>query len=153
MAPSPNHTNTGPASAVRHGWRNGRIDGQGFNHVRAVPVAIGPVAMGPVAIGPGSNGPVSMGPVSVGPATPAALADVPPCDGDHRGDHGRDRERAAHPDRSRPAGRVTLQLYGGSSAPNPTPLPDAWATCVSDAAGDCSFVVPDTQTTPVVPRR
>ncbi len=40
---------------------------------------------------------------------------------------------------------VTLQLYGGSSAPNPTPLPDGWATCVSDAAGDCSFVVPNTQ--------
>ncbi|MBW9211783.1 VWA domain-containing protein, partial [Mumia sp. zg.B21] len=40
---------------------------------------------------------------------------------------------------------VTLRLYNGTSAPT-TPVADAWATCVSDADGDCSFVVPDTQT-------
>lgn len=41
---------------------------------------------------------------------------------------------------------VTLQLYNGnSSGPNPTPRPEPWATCVSDANGDCSFTVPDTQ--------
>ncbi|MBO0899434.1 hypothetical protein J1G43_05595 [Cellulomonas sp. zg-ZUI22] len=40
---------------------------------------------------------------------------------------------------------VTLQLYDGTTAPT-TPVADAWATCVSDADGDCSFVVPDTET-------
>ena len=41
---------------------------------------------------------------------------------------------------------VTLQLYnGGSGGPDPSPRPEAWATCVSDAQGDCSFTVPDTQ--------
>ena len=39
---------------------------------------------------------------------------------------------------------TTLQLYDGTTAPT-TPVADAWATCVSDADGDCSFVVPDTQ--------
>ncbi|MDN5726943.1 MAG: VWA domain-containing protein, partial [Propionibacteriales bacterium] len=39
---------------------------------------------------------------------------------------------------------VTLQLFDGTSAPT-TPVSGAWATCVSDAEGDCSFVVPDTQ--------
>ena len=40
---------------------------------------------------------------------------------------------------------VTLRLYDGTTAPT-TPVADAWATCVSDADGDCSFVVPNTQT-------
>ena len=44
-----------------------------------------------------------------------------------------------------PLAGVTLQLYNGTTAPT-TPVTDAWATCVSDADGDCSFVVPDTQT-------
>ncbi|MFF3065816.1 VWA domain-containing protein [Oerskovia sp. NPDC057915] len=43
-----------------------------------------------------------------------------------------------------PLAGVTLQLYDGVNAPT-TPVADAWATCVSDADGDCSFVVPDTQ--------
>ncbi|UOQ59341.1 hypothetical protein MUN76_09745 [Leucobacter rhizosphaerae] len=41
---------------------------------------------------------------------------------------------------------VTLQLYnGGSGGPDPSPRPEPWATCVSDADGDCSFTIPDTQ--------
>ncbi|MDD9350389.1 hypothetical protein, partial [Mumia sp.] len=40
---------------------------------------------------------------------------------------------------------TTLQLYNGTTAPT-TPVADSWATCVSDADGDCSFVVPNTQT-------
>ncbi|HEY5117515.1 MAG TPA: hypothetical protein VIJ00_18475, partial [Nakamurella sp.] len=44
-----------------------------------------------------------------------------------------------------PLAGVTLRLYDGTSAPT-TPVADSWATCVSDAAGDCSFVVPNTQT-------
>jgi len=40
---------------------------------------------------------------------------------------------------------VTLQLYNGTAAGPTTPVPDAWATCTSDADGDCSFVVPETQ--------
>ncbi|MFD6166649.1 VWA domain-containing protein [Oerskovia sp. NPDC060287] len=43
-----------------------------------------------------------------------------------------------------PLAGVTLQLYNGVGAPT-TPVADAWATCVSDADGDCSFVVPTTQ--------
>ncbi|KRC42074.1 hypothetical protein ASE15_19060 [Oerskovia sp. Root22] len=43
-----------------------------------------------------------------------------------------------------PLAGVTLQLYDGTGAPT-TPVADAWATCVSDADGDCSFVVPNTQ--------
>ncbi|MEV7964000.1 isopeptide-forming domain-containing fimbrial protein [Oerskovia paurometabola] len=43
-----------------------------------------------------------------------------------------------------PLAGVTLQLYDGTGVPT-TPVADAWATCVSDADGDCSFVVPDTQ--------
>jgi len=43
-----------------------------------------------------------------------------------------------------PLAGVTLQLYNGGAAPT-TPVADAWATCVSDADGDCSFVVPNTQ--------
>lgn len=42
---------------------------------------------------------------------------------------------------------VTLRLYDGASAPNaPSVVPrsEAWAVCVSDAAGDCSFSVPAT---------
>ncbi|UUI72676.1 VWA domain-containing protein [Cellulomonas xiejunii] len=42
---------------------------------------------------------------------------------------------------------VTLQLYDGTTAPT-TPVAADWATCVSDADGDCSFVVPDTQAGP-----
>ncbi|MBD7917157.1 VWA domain-containing protein [Cellulomonas sp. Sa3CUA2] len=40
---------------------------------------------------------------------------------------------------------VTLRLYDGTTSPT-TPVAADWATCVSDADGDCSFVVPDTQT-------
>ncbi|MBE7699889.1 VWA domain-containing protein, partial [Oerskovia sp. Sa1BUA8] len=43
-----------------------------------------------------------------------------------------------------PLAGVTLQLYDGVGAPT-APVADAWATCVSDADGDCSFVVPNTQ--------
>jgi hypothetical protein len=43
-----------------------------------------------------------------------------------------------------PLSGVTLRLYNGNSAPT-TPLSDAWASCVSDSQGDCSFTVPDTQ--------
>ncbi|MTB88517.1 hypothetical protein H9L21_13940 [Aeromicrobium senzhongii] len=43
---------------------------------------------------------------------------------------------------------VTLRLYNGTTAPT-TPVADAWATCVSDGDGDCSFVVPDTQTSAI----
>ncbi|MBD7982622.1 VWA domain-containing protein, partial [Oerskovia merdavium] len=43
-----------------------------------------------------------------------------------------------------PLAGVTLQLYNGTGAPT-TPVADTWATCVSDADGDCSFVVPNTQ--------
>ncbi|QCB94492.1 VWA domain-containing protein [Cellulomonas shaoxiangyii] len=39
---------------------------------------------------------------------------------------------------------VTLQLYDGTTEPT-TPVAADWATCVSDADGDCSFVVPDTE--------
>ncbi|MBO3086605.1 DUF7927 domain-containing protein [Cellulomonas fengjieae] len=40
---------------------------------------------------------------------------------------------------------VTLQLYDGGTTGPTTPVADAWATCTSDADGDCSFVVPNTQ--------
>ena len=43
-----------------------------------------------------------------------------------------------------PLAGVTLQLYNGTTSPT-TPVTDSWATCVSDADGDCSFVVPNTQ--------
>ena len=43
------------------------------------------------------------------------------------------------------AAGATFQLYDGTDAPT-TPVDEDWATCVSDADGDCSFVVPDTQT-------
>ena len=39
---------------------------------------------------------------------------------------------------------VTLQLFDGVNAPT-TAVPDAFATCVSDLNGDCSFTVPNTQ--------
>ena len=39
---------------------------------------------------------------------------------------------------------VTLQLFDGVAAPT-TAVPDAFATCVSDLQGDCSFTVPNTQ--------
>lgn len=45
-----------------------------------------------------------------------------------------------------PLAGVTLQLFDGTDSGPTTARPDAWATCVSDAAGDCSFVVPTTQT-------
>src|SRR5690606_33434665 len=39
---------------------------------------------------------------------------------------------------------VTLRLYeDGSNGPT-RPVDAGWATCVSDSAGDCSFVVPET---------
>ncbi|MCL2464951.1 MAG: VWA domain-containing protein, partial [Micrococcales bacterium] len=48
-----------------------------------------------------------------------------------------------------PVQGVVLKLYDGSSAALPaskaSPLPDSWATCTSDADGDCSFIIPDTQ--------
>ena len=43
-----------------------------------------------------------------------------------------------------PLAGVTLQLYADGATPGAA-LTDPWATCVSDAAGDCSFVVPNTQ--------
>ncbi|PJJ56830.1 hypothetical protein CLV56_1043 [Mumia flava] len=45
-----------------------------------------------------------------------------------------------------PLAGVTLQLYNGGGGGSTTAVTDAWATCVSDADGDCSFVVPNTQT-------
>ena len=39
----------------------------------------------------------------------------------------------------------TLQLYDGTATGPTTPVAADWATCVSDADGDCSFVVPDTE--------
>lgn len=40
---------------------------------------------------------------------------------------------------------VKLRLYdGGSSGPS-NPVKSSWATCTSDAQGDCSFSVPETQ--------
>lgn len=45
-----------------------------------------------------------------------------------------------------PLAGVTLQLYnGGAGGPDASPRPEAWASCVSDADGDCSFTIPDTQ--------
>ena len=44
-----------------------------------------------------------------------------------------------------PLAGVTLQLYNGTTEPT-TADADAFATCTSDAAGDCSFVVPDVGT-------
>ncbi|MCL2471806.1 MAG: hypothetical protein FWF25_08740, partial [Propionibacteriaceae bacterium] len=47
-----------------------------------------------------------------------------------------------------PVAGVHLSLYDGTNATIPsssaTPLADSWATCISDADGDCSFVIPDT---------
>ncbi|QDB80219.1 VWA domain-containing protein [Georgenia wutianyii] len=39
---------------------------------------------------------------------------------------------------------VRLRLHTGSSSPA-GPVNESWASCVSDSAGDCSFVVPETQ--------
>ncbi|MCL2652614.1 MAG: VWA domain-containing protein [Propionibacteriaceae bacterium] len=43
---------------------------------------------------------------------------------------------------------ITLELFDGSSATQPTsastPLTDSWAVCTSDADGDCSFTIPNT---------
>ncbi|WP_182113158.1 MULTISPECIES: DUF11 domain-containing protein [unclassified Actinotalea] len=44
-----------------------------------------------------------------------------------------------------PLAGTTLQLYDGGSGGPTTPVAEDWATCTSDADGDCSFVVPDTQ--------
>ncbi len=45
------------------------------------------------------------------------------------------------------ASGVTLKLYDGtSSAPNANPRTESWATCISDAQGDCNFTIPTTQT-------
>lgn len=44
-----------------------------------------------------------------------------------------------------PLAGVTLQLYNGTTAPT-TAVADAFATCISDADGDCSFIVPDVGT-------
>ncbi|WP_066461043.1 VWA domain-containing protein [Sanguibacter suarezii] len=43
-----------------------------------------------------------------------------------------------------PLAGVTLQLYTDGSEPGAA-LTDPWATCISDADGDCSFIVPQTQ--------
>lgn len=40
---------------------------------------------------------------------------------------------------------VTLRLYDGDSNGPSTAVDEDWAECVSDAAGDCSFIVPDTE--------
>lgn len=40
---------------------------------------------------------------------------------------------------------VVLRLNTGGNASSLTPVAEPWATCVSDAQGDCSFVVPETQ--------
>ncbi|MER5949746.1 hypothetical protein ABT127_27205 [Streptomyces sp. NPDC001904] len=41
-----------------------------------------------------------------------------------------------------PLAGVGLALYASATATDP--LPDAWAQCISDGAGDCSFTLPDT---------
>ncbi len=43
-----------------------------------------------------------------------------------------------------PLAGVVLQLYDGGAGGGTTPVTDSWATCTSDADGDCSFVVPNT---------
>lgn len=43
-----------------------------------------------------------------------------------------------------PLSGVTLQLFDGGTVGATTARLEPWATCVSDAAGDCSFVVPET---------
>ena len=43
-----------------------------------------------------------------------------------------------------PLAGVVLQLYNGGTDGGTTPVTDSWATCTSDADGDCSFVVPNT---------
>ena len=43
-----------------------------------------------------------------------------------------------------PLAGVVLQLYDGGAGGGTTPVADSWATCTSDADGDCSFVVPNT---------
>lgn len=43
-----------------------------------------------------------------------------------------------------PLAGVTLQLFDGGTGGPTTARPEPWATCVSDGAGDCSFVVPET---------
>ncbi len=42
-----------------------------------------------------------------------------------------------------PVGGVVLRLYNSPTTANPVTQP--WGTCTSDADGDCSFVVPNTQ--------
>ena len=43
-----------------------------------------------------------------------------------------------------PLAGVTLQLFDGDASGSTAPRTEPWATCVSDAGGDCSFVVPET---------
>ena len=43
-----------------------------------------------------------------------------------------------------PLAGVTLQLFDGGTGGATTARTEPWATCVSDATGDCSFVVPET---------
>lgn len=40
---------------------------------------------------------------------------------------------------------VRLRLYDGGANGPTNPVDESWATCASDAHGDCSFAVPDTQ--------
>lgn len=44
----------------------------------------------------------------------------------------------------RPLAGVTLQLFRDGSTGPGVRVTDAWGTCTSDAAGDCSFIVPST---------
>ncbi|PYF99680.1 conserved repeat domain-containing protein [Georgenia satyanarayanai] len=44
-----------------------------------------------------------------------------------------------------PLAGVRLRLHDGGAAGPASPVSGSWATCVSDAQGECSFVVPQTQ--------
>ncbi len=44
-----------------------------------------------------------------------------------------------------PLAGVRLRLHDGGAAGPTSPVAASWATCVSDAQGDCSFAVPETQ--------
>ncbi|WP_120003235.1 DUF7507 domain-containing protein [Nesterenkonia muleiensis] len=46
---------------------------------------------------------------------------------------------------------VTLRLHDGGSGGPGDPVEEEWATCESDADGDCSFVIPETQSGSVFP--
>ncbi len=45
----------------------------------------------------------------------------------------------------KPVSGVGLQLYAGAATSPGAPVTQPWGACVSDANGDCSFIVPDTQ--------